>query len=671
MAVSGVTVTTAPPPAVAALPLFAPASVAAAPGSSWLAVLNSMRAAAGGLSVLDEQLAWSADATAAARCLSYSGQDGYPHILDATLPCGPGVSFEQAARGAAASLISFGTAPSPARAVFQELAQAPFHAMSMLHPGRVHAGFGTAYNPLSPNSRNINVNALNVGGGVFYGGQPVGSRYVSWPASGWSVDGTFRQNDEWPSPLWPCGVTVSGPPVWFMPAEGWLTARTAPRLAQLSLTTSDGRQAGGLCTFDGTTYTAPGQAWGEQEARRRLSTFNAVVVVPLSPLTAGSYVLRGTIDGVSFSKTFSVTAAVPLPASTVSGLGLAGSQSVPVLDTARAVGVPSTAPLAPATRVEVRLPADSTASGRVLSITAHAAPAAGQVLVSDCSGRVADVIRFASVSPTAQQAVLQGSRLCVQADVAVHLQIVQTAVVATSGAGFDPSVPVQRLLDTRPSGVPLSAQRAVTAGPGSSTVMLNVATVAPAGPVSVWVWACGSPRPLSPAFTAPASVTRATAVTVTASPVGQVCMASSRAVHVVVDRLAVLQPSGPGRLAFLAAPLLLVDSTRGGYSVRELRFDGRRLRPGEVYEVELDRLIGMAGVRLSAALVTVTASSPDAGGYVTVSSCPSAGISTLNVSYGMRPVVSTGLVPVSRAQTLCIGVSTTMHVKLQLLGYVS
>lgn len=278
---------------------FAPVIVPPAPTAHWTEVVDVMRLAAGVLPV-DQSADGARYALAAARCLSHSGQPGNPHTLDPSLDCGPGVDLIAAQRGAAGSLIAFAPSPLMPRQMLERLANAPFHAMALFDPALLVVDYADAYDPQSPGGRNAFTTAIWVHG-ARRAAQPPFVGTVMWPPQGWSVPAAMSASDEWPSPLWQCGLTRSGPPIWMAhPVSG-----VPPVLGDLRLVGPDG-QVVPLCT-----YVAAGMTTGDPEAvavgASYMRRMGAVMLVPTVPLTAGDWRLSGTMDGAAFERLISVT----------------------------------------------------------------------------------------------------------------------------------------------------------------------------------------------------------------------------------------------------------------------------------------------------------------------------------------------------------------------------
>ncbi len=282
-------------------PDFAIAVPEPAATAAWPEVVNALRVGAGVLPVT-QSTDGAHFAASAAQCLANTGQLGVPHELDPNLDCGAGVDTEAARTGAAGSLISFAPVRLAPRVMFEHFANAPFHAMALFDPALKVVDYADAENPASPGGRNRFTAAVWVHGQRDQHRRSL-ARLVSWPEPLWPVPGTMRLADEWPSPLWQCDLTQSGPPLWFAsPNTG-----VVPRLENLVLAPVGGGAEVPLCIY-GAEDMNKGDPSGREVAAQYLRMLAAVLVVPTRPLTDGSWLLTGTLDGHPFSRVVSVGA---------------------------------------------------------------------------------------------------------------------------------------------------------------------------------------------------------------------------------------------------------------------------------------------------------------------------------------------------------------------------
>jgi hypothetical protein len=273
---------------------FAPVVVPPADSAHWTEVVDAMRLAVGVLPV-DQSAAGARYARAAAACLAHSGQPGNPHTLDPALDCGPAVDAAAARVGAAGSLIAFAPSPLMPRKVIERLANAPFHAMALFDPALKVVDYGDAYDPLSPGGRNVFTAAIWVHG-ARQAGRVAYVGTVMWPPPGWPVPGLMRTADEWPSPLWECGLATSGPPIW-MAHPG---TRVPPLLTDPVLT-GPGGEVVPLCSYNADDMHT-GDPVAVALAADYMRRMGAVVLVPTTPLGAGEWRLTGTLDGRPFER---------------------------------------------------------------------------------------------------------------------------------------------------------------------------------------------------------------------------------------------------------------------------------------------------------------------------------------------------------------------------------
>lgn len=266
---------------------------------AWPEFMNRLRAAAGAPAVRQSQSGAHA-AQHAAWCLSNNGQPGNPHHLDTTRSCGPGVDVAAARIGAAASNISLRRTEHTPREILETLANRPFHAMSIFDPRIPTIDYASAFNPNSPLERNRFVAATMIAQ-VRIASRRALAPVVSWPVPGWPVNGSFRVGQEWPSPLWPCGLEESGTPIWFATPD----AERAPEVGFLSLMHPNRAVSDDFCVYTSQGYVVTDPA-AQQVARGAMERMRAVVIIPRRPLTVGDHLLRGVLNGKYFERRITV-----------------------------------------------------------------------------------------------------------------------------------------------------------------------------------------------------------------------------------------------------------------------------------------------------------------------------------------------------------------------------
>ena len=268
------------------------------PATPWPDVLDALRRAAGSREVKQSQTG-SYVALHAARCIANSPRLANPHKIAADHPCGSGVDQAAARTGAANSAISMRAEPHTPRRILEDLAARPFHSMALMDPAVTVIDVATAYRPDSPVASRRFVAATWLSPLRLTVEHPPTS-VLMWPAPGWGVAGRFTTAEEWPSPLWPCGVEESGPPVWIaVPA-----LERAPQIDSLRLVAGD-EVVDRFCVYSSSGFSG-GDSEGVGVARRAMDRLSAVVIVPLAPLDDGQYVLRGRLEGQPFERAITV-----------------------------------------------------------------------------------------------------------------------------------------------------------------------------------------------------------------------------------------------------------------------------------------------------------------------------------------------------------------------------
>jgi uncharacterized protein YkwD len=180
--------------------------------------------------------------------------------------------------------------------------QAPFHALGILDPGLVEAGYGS----YREDDGGLTMGAaLDVLRGLHEIPEAIEFPVV-WPADGMIVSLTTHFS-EYPNPLSSCpGYSVpSGLPIILQIGSG----SDVPRVSNHSFT-SEGKSLE-HCVFDETNYSNPDR--GAQDlARNILNARDAVVLIPKDPLQLGvTYTVSITVNGSTIKWSFQVANADP------------------------------------------------------------------------------------------------------------------------------------------------------------------------------------------------------------------------------------------------------------------------------------------------------------------------------------------------------------------------
>lgn len=258
-----------------------------------------------------------------------------------------------------------------------------------------------------------------------------------------------------------------------------------------------------------------------------------------------------------------------------------------------------------------------------------------------------------------------------------------TLVVALSAAAIGIAPPSanavshaaqpSRLLDTRDStgghrgrlasGEVFQMAVGGQAGIGSapSAVALNVTVVSPTGDGFLSVWPCGGAEPGTSNLNFVTGQIVANAVIVGVGGGAKVCLRSSAPTDVLADVSAWFDGSSP---IVALSPNRLVDTRSGSGSA------AHKLSAGEVLRVPV---VGQPGVESSAAsaILNLTATGPEAAGFLTVYPCGQAvpGTSNLNVDAG-RTVPNAVVATLAADGSVCVTTSVNTDVLVDLMGWI-
>ena len=249
----------------------------------------------------------------------------------------------------------------------------------------------------------------------------------------------------------------------------------------------------------------------------------------------------------------------------------------------------------------------------------------------------------------------------------VAMVCLPSAAVASSHV-----VPPSRLLDTRDTTGGhkgrLAAgeifQLAVTGvgdvPGGASAVALNVTAVSPAGDGFLSAWPCGGPEPTTSNLNFGGGQTVANSVMVGVGSNGRVCLKSSAPTDVLADVSAWFDGTSP--FAPLA-PDRLVD-TRSGVG-----FASRKLNAGEVLAMPIRGQRGVGG-DAGAAVLNLTATAPDAEGFLTAYPCDQPVPSSSNVNFDAGRTVPNAVVATLAGNgSMCVTSNVATHVLVDLMGW--
>jgi len=260
-----------------AFALSAAPVVARAAEPDWLVRVNELRAAAS-LPSVAESATLSAGCYLHARYMAMNGVIG--HDEDPALP------YYSAAGNAAAGQSNVALGAGGVAAV-DLWARGPFHALGLIDPRLVTAGFGTYANPGGWSAA-----ALNILGGRS-STLPAGTTFpILWPGPGKTTGLLSYAGGESPDPLTGTGFSVpSGPPIIVQFGSGAGTP--------VVTASSFSRDGAALehAVYTEATYTNA-NASHQSLGRSVLGTRDAVVLIPKAPLIEGArYDVSLTVNG--------------------------------------------------------------------------------------------------------------------------------------------------------------------------------------------------------------------------------------------------------------------------------------------------------------------------------------------------------------------------------------
>ncbi|MFZ9629672.1 MAG: SpoIID/LytB domain-containing protein [Ilumatobacteraceae bacterium] len=246
----------------------------------------------------------------------------------------------------------------------------------------------------------------------------------------------------------------------------------------------------------------------------------------------------------------------------------------------------------------------------------------------------------------------------------------QVAPPVTDSLGAAPAslfqpLPLSRLVDTR-TGVgaplaPLVGGCTLVIDPGladtSTSVVLNVAALAPSASGPVTVYPCGTTRPPVSNVQAVANRNVAALAVSRLGADGTVCLYSRVTTNLIVDVYGEYTPVAGSKYQPITT-LRLYDSRAGA-----------KVAGGTTLRVKAVRTGGAPSGAIAAAF-TLHANDPDANGAVTVYPCTATrpAVSSLNATAGVS-ITNHVQVALSGTGEVCIYVAKTMHITLDMSGW--
>jgi len=545
----------------------------------------------------------------------------------------------------------------------------PFHAIGILRPNLQRVGYGQCENPSTP--RWHSGATLDILHGL--GPKQGLSQPILFPGDG-MVTNLTQFVAESPNPVQLCGWgnTGAGLPVIAMMPENFSSNPTA------TMTGPSGPVQTCVLSRHNTIDVAQSILAGD----------NAAIVMPRSALSPGVYTVTVNTSARSVTWSFTVDPAAAdfsaLPASATPTSGPTGWQPI-----APARFVDSRVNLG-ATRLLAGVPKRIKLTGRMgLPLDASAisgnftvanATGAGYLTIWNCSNPmpVVSTLNFLggeAVSNAATTPLDSGGNICAFSPAAAEILIDVSGFYSASAASRFSAVVPDRVMDTRqgigPSGR-INAGQVVelplTGAPQNVTgAMLNVTTINPDEAGFVTVFPCGE-LPSTSSVNPAVGDTRPNTVTIALSANRSVCVYSNTSLDIIVDVFGYMVPSTATGFT-PSAPFRWVDTRDKWNANMNFGTGGQLESAGHTIVIQV---AGQRGIPATAKSVSfnVTAASGDANnGYVTAYPC-GAQPPTSNVNFSTGQAVANGaMVALSLGGTLCVYVSVSVHVILDVNGW--
>jgi Cysteine-rich secretory protein family len=640
------------------------AQAAGVDSNDWLGVINTYRSQSG-LAPVTENGAWASGTTNHSCWMLLNG------IAHDEAPGTAGYTADGDQAGNSGNVAVSSSTSSTPRSNIDLWMSGPFHAIGILRPTLTQTSYGQCSSPPNPSTTQWkSAGTLDViRGNNWSGAKP--TTPVVFPGPGATTSLT-RFVAESPDPRTYCnwsGRTVGLPLIALMPAG--VSSATAV------LNGPNGPVTTCVLTGSNTDGVASSILGGE----------NAVVVVPDSPLTTGTYSVSVNSNGGAANWSFKVDpnaslapTVVPQANTTVLGSPAQFQSVTPFRFADSRVGQTITR-LAAGQQVRIQvggqqgIPANVTAVSANFTVAEPTGP--GYLTAFNCGGSVPDVstLNYGPGEAVANQAVvpLTNGALCVYAYTDAHLIIDVNGYVSTSSTSrFVPTDP-KRLFDTRFS-APVQAGatlRVVVEGNGSpaplgsDAVALNLTMADTAGEGWIRAFPCDAAEPGVSSVNSRAGGVRANSVIVPTAADGSICVTASVTTHVIVDITGWFGRSSG--LSFVPlAPIRLAD-TRSYQPDLNPAANAQPLLPGSILRVPV---AGIRGVPANARAATVNLVALDApvGGWLRVVPCgTSSDVSNLNYQ-DAAPVANGANVKLSADGAICLTTFQPAHVIVDVTG---
>jgi hypothetical protein len=636
----------------------------------WLGTVNVYRAQSG-LAPVVENSAWSAGAR------NHSCWMLLNDIAHDEAPGTPGYTTDGDQAGNSGNVAVSSNGSATARSHIDLWMSGPFHAIGILRPSLQQAAFGMCSSPPNPSNSRWNSGATLdvIRGNNWSAAKP--ATPIVFPGNGATTSLT-RFIAESPDPRTFCGWTgqqVGLPLIALMPA--------GVSAANATLVGPNGPVP--------TCVLHQGNTSGI--ASSVLSGDNAVVVVPASPLVAGTYSVTVGSNGGNANWSFAVDPTAPL---TVAPAG----PPAPLSKTAALADEMSFQPITPFRFADSRsniaigrLPANQqvrlTIAGRrglpddisaiSANFTAVGAPASGYLTASNCAGSKPSfsTLNYEAFDGVPNQAIipLAGRDICLFSSQPTDVIIDVNGYVSPGASQiFTPLTP-KRLFDSRPGAQPLRPGQVLRvkveggASPAPSeavAVALNVTSVLPDQTGWIRAFPCDAPASQVSTLNPKVGQARANSAILPTAADGTICLTSNVTSHVLIDITGWFGDRS-GQQFVPISPLRLKD-TRQTHPDLNGGAGPIMLAPGATLEV---KVAGNRGIdtQARAASLNIVAAGAAAPGYLTAVPCGQrTNVSNLNFAGGGTAVANGVNVKLDASGSVCLTTSVLTHVLVDITG---
>ena len=657
----------------AALVVAGPISTATAAGPAaddWLGIVNVYRTQSG-LAPIANNPAWSSGAQNHSCWMLLNG------IAHDEAPGTPGYTVDGDQAGNSGNVAVSSNSAATARSHIDLWMSGPFHAIGLLRPSLQQAAYGMCASPPNPtNTQWKSAATLDVVRGNTWGA-PKPASPVVFPGNGATTSLT-RFVAESPDPRSFCGwggQRVGLPLIALMPSN----------VTSASATLSGPAGPVPTCVLhkDNTSGTASAILGGD----------NAVVVVPATPLTTGTYTVSVVSNGGTANWSFNVdpTAALaPTPVAPPAPLADATALTAnmpfqPVTpfrfaDSRHNIGL-GRLPANQQVRVTIAgrsgIPADATAISA--NFTGVGAPAAGYITASNCAevNPQFSTLNFDAYDGVPNQAIIPLNRgdLCLFSSQPTDIVIdINGYVSPNSTQVFIPVAP-KRLFDSRPSGQKLRAGQVLRvsvaggASPAPSeavAVALNLTGVDPDETGWIRAFPCDVAEPSVSSLNPRVGQARANSAIVPTAANGTICLTSNVNSHVIIDITGWFGAQG-GQLFVPISPIRLAD-TRQAHPTLNGGAGPVMLTPDRELRIQVAGARGISS-DVRAATLNIIAAGASVPGYLVVVPCgqPS-NVSNVNFSGDSGAVANGANVKLDGSGSVCVTTSATTHVIVDITG---